>query len=87
MASARGREQRLAGAMLDFAEAVVLRPHVGEVFDAAVTNIDKRGAAIQLEDPAVLARMPADGVQLGAEIDARLVEADPAERRMRFELA
>jgi exoribonuclease R len=87
MRSARGREQRVARAMLDFAEAVVLRPHVGRVFTAAVTNIDKRGAAIQLDDPAVLARMPADGLHLGAEIDARLIEAVPAERRVRFELA
>jgi exoribonuclease R len=87
MRSTRGREQQVARAMLDFAEAVVLRPHVGRVFAAAVTNIDKRGAAIQLEDPAVLARMPADGLQLGTEIDARLVAAIPAERRVRFELA
>jgi exoribonuclease R len=87
MRSARGREQRVARAMLDFAEAVVLAPHVGRVFAAAVTNIDKRGAAIQLDDPAVLARMPADGLELGADIDARLVEAIPAERRVRFELA
>ena len=87
MQSTRGRERQLGHAMLDFVEAVVLRPHVGRVFAAAVTNIDKRGAAIQLEDPAVLARMPADGLRLGADIDARLVDADPDDRRVRFERA
>ena len=73
--------------MLDFAEAVVLRPYVGRVFGAAVTNIDARGAAIQLAEPAVLARMKADGVELGVEIRARLVEAVPEERRVSFEPA
>jgi exoribonuclease R len=87
MQSTRGRERQVGHAMLDFVEAVVLRHHVGRVFDAAVTNIDKRGAAIQLAEPAVLARMPADGLTLGAEVDARLVEATPSERRVRFERA
>jgi exoribonuclease R len=87
MRSTRGRETQLAHAMLDFTEAVVLRPHVGEVFDAAVTNIDKRGAAIQLVEPAVLARMPAGGVRLGEDIETRLTAAVPDERRVSFELA
>lgn len=85
MASARQRERALSNACLDFMEAVVLDHREGEVFPATVTNIDDRGAVIQVCEPAVLARMDAGGRTLGEELDVRLVEADPAARAVRFE--
>lgn len=87
MQRTRGLENQLGHAMLDFAEAMVLRSRIGEVFEAAITNIDKRGAVIQLDDPAVLARMPAGGAELGADVEVRLVEADPELRRLVFKRA
>jgi exoribonuclease R len=84
MAAARGRERQLGHAMLDFAEAMALRHRVGDVFEATVTNVDKRGAVIQIEEPAVLARMSGDGVSLGDDVDVRLTEADPDHRVVRF---
>ena len=85
MQRTRDHERHVGHAMLDFAEAMVLRHRVGEVFDATVTNIDKRGAVIQLDDPAVLARMPAGRLTLGEDARVRLVESDPDARRLRFE--
>ena len=41
-------------AVIDLAEAVLLAGRVGEVFDAVVVDEDRRGAVVQLVDPAVL---------------------------------
>ncbi len=37
-----------------------------------------------IAEPPVRARCDGDGLALGAVVDARLVEADPAQRRVRF---
>ena len=72
---------------LELAEAVVLSGQVGEIFDGTVTDIDQRGARIQLKDPAVITRVPVNGLEIGASIRLRLEEADPARRLTRFSLA
>ena len=44
----------------------MLAGRVGETFAGTVTDIDKkRGARIQLADPAVITRVPADGLEIG----------------------
>jgi hypothetical protein len=52
-----------------------------------VTDIDERGARIQIADPAVITRIGVDGLELGETVRLRLEEADPARRIARFELA
>jgi hypothetical protein len=42
---------------------------------------------VQLHDPVVRARIDGEGLPLGAAVRVRLVEASPAERSVRFELA
>jgi exoribonuclease R len=83
MAGADRREHELDRAVLDYVEAVVLAPRVGETFDAVVTETDEKGGMVQLCEPAV--RAPLRGAApLGEEIRVRLTEADPATRRVRF---
>jgi exoribonuclease R len=86
MDHASQRDNTLHRAIIDYVEAMVLRSRVGDTFDVTVTNIDHRGAVVQLSDPAVLARLPADGLRLGEEVTVRLVAADPATRRLEFAL-
>ena len=84
MVRCRQREQGLSTALVDYMETMVLRSSVGSSFPVAVTDIDKRGAVIQLRDPAVLARMPADGRRLGEELTVRLSSVDPVARQVVF---
>jgi exoribonuclease R len=86
MAGADRREHELDRAVLDYVEAVVLAPRVGETFDAVVTETDDKGGMVQLADPAVRARLSGDA-PLGERVRVRLTEADPATRRVRFALA
>jgi len=88
MGSARSRDRNLERAIVDFVEAVVLRPFVGQTFHAVVTDVDRerdRGR-IQLREPAVVARASAAGLELGAEVAVRLTASDPVDGRVRFEL-
>lgn len=89
MGSARSRDRNLERALVDYVEAVVLAPRVGESFTAVVTDVDvKRDRGrIQLRDPAVVARLPAAGLELGAEVTVVLRASDPDERRLDFGLA
>jgi exoribonuclease R len=91
MGSARSRDRNLERAMVDFMEATVLTPRVGETFTAVVTDVDgERGQLrIQLREPAVVAKVTAGGgagnaTELGDEIAVRLVATDPGERRVDF---
>ncbi len=84
MAGATRRAQALEKAVVDLAEAVVLAPRWGEVFDAVVVESgDKRGV-VQLKDPAVRASCDAPGLPLGQTIRARLVAVDMAARKVTF---
>lgn len=89
MGAAKSRDRNLERALVDYVEAVVLAPRVGESFTAVVTDIDfKRDRGrIQLRDPAVVARLPADGLELGAEVTVVLQGSDPNEGRVEFSLA
>jgi exoribonuclease R len=76
------RARALDRAALDLAEALVLEPCVGRVFEAVVVDHE----VVQLTAPAV--RAPCDGAtELGIAVRARLLVADPATRKVRFELA
>jgi exoribonuclease R len=79
------RANRVDRAAIDLAEAVVLHGREGEVFEAVVTDEDDRGARIQVRDPAIVARVVARRVNPGDDIQVKLVNADPASRRVDFE--
>ena len=90
-ASARRANQYERG-VLDLVEAVVLEDHVGREFRAMVVQVSEKDPAVgevMVVDPAVEARVrSADGspLPLGTDVTVRLVEADPAERKVLFEL-
>jgi exoribonuclease R len=64
---------------IDLAEAVLLHNRVGEVFDAAALD----ESSIALDDPPVRARCTGD-LRPGKRLRARLVEADPVKRHVKF---
>ena len=72
-------------ACTDAVEAAALQHRVGETFRAAVVDITKNGGLVQISDPAILA--PVDGASsAGAEAMVELVEADVAQRKVRFQV-
>lgn len=88
MNRAESKAGQVDSAVLELAEAVVLTDRVGETFDGTVTDIDrKRGARIQVCDPAIITRVPPEGLQIGAPVRLILDEADPARRLTRFSVA
>lgn len=85
MNKADAKAGQVNSAVLELAEAVVLACRVGEQFAGIVTDVDKkRGARIQLADPAVITRVPVDGLAIGVPVRLRLDEANPALRLARF---
>ena len=84
MARADSRAGQIDRAVIAMAEAVMLAGREGERFDAVVTAIDERGAAIQLCALPVTARIDAAGLTPGDSVALKLTEADPVERRIGF---
>jgi exoribonuclease R len=85
MASVRRLRSTAERAVLDLVEAVLLRDRVGEVFDAVVVEADGSAGQILLRDPPVRAPCSGSGLAAGDPVRARLVEADPIRRAVRFE--
>ena len=68
---------------------MLLRDRVGERFAATVVELAHRGrpgGTVTISSPPVRAHCDGDGLALGAVVEVRLVEADPAARRVRFEV-
>ena len=57
----------------------------GSRFVAVVTDLDERGARIQLADPAVVARVDPKGAVPGDQIEVELLTVDVPQRRIAFE--
>jgi exoribonuclease R len=87
MARADALSGRIDRAVIDLAEAAVLNGHVGETFDAVVTDLDERGARIQLSSLPVVTRVDAQGTMPGDAIKVRLASVDLAHRAAKFEPA
>ena len=85
MARADALGGRIERAAVDLAEAVMLSGSVGQGFEAVVTELDERGARIQLCDRPVVARVAASGVAAGDRLKVRLVSADPGSGTIAFE--
>ncbi len=86
MGRSRSRESALERAIVDYTEAMLLKNHLGEEFQAYVINIDdgREKAKIQLVDPAVVATIDSKGLELGSEISVRLDHVDPDARTIDF---
>ena len=87
MSQAEARAAQVERAVVDLAEAVMLRGREGTSYPAVVTDVDERGIRFQLRDLPVAARMPGNGVVPGDAIEVSLVAADPARREIRFQPA
>jgi len=74
---------------LNLVEAAVLSGREGGTFTGVVVEVDRDDphGDIQLRDPAVHARIEDADLELGEEIEVKLVEASVADRRVRFERA
>lgn len=77
MAKAAAKAGQVDRAVVDLAETVMLRGREGETFRAVVTDIDERGARMQLCELPVVARITAHSVEIGDELVVRLESADP----------
>ena len=85
MDKADAREGAVERAVIGLAETALLHGHEGETFAAVVTDLDERGARIQLCNRPVVSRVDAHRVASGDDLRVRLVEADPVKRILRFE--
>jgi VacB/RNase II family 3'-5' exoribonuclease len=85
MAKAEEKAGQIERAALDLAEAVVLEGREGSLFAAVVTDIDERGARIQLSDPAVIARVDGKGAVAGDTITVQLTSVDVGRRQVTFQ--
>ncbi|HSX68703.1 RNB domain-containing ribonuclease [Nocardioides sp.] len=74
--------------VVDLVEAGVLAPHVGESFTAVVVDVSPKEPTkgrVTVESHAIEADATGTGtLPLGEEITVKLVEADPAKRRVTF---
>jgi VacB/RNase II family 3'-5' exoribonuclease len=74
-------------AVIDLAEAVMLRERVGALFGAVVTDVDERGVRLQLCEVPVVARLAANGMEPGDRLKVRLAAVDTERGTLRFERA
>jgi VacB/RNase II family 3'-5' exoribonuclease len=72
-------------AVVDMTEAWLLRDRVGQTFAATVIDADEHAGTVVIDEPAVRARCTGEDLEVGAHIDARLVEADVTKHEVRFE--
>jgi exoribonuclease R len=92
MSESSRRANRYERAILDLMEATVLHDRVGEMFEGIVVDLNDRDpheGEVVIAEPAIEAPLTSRGdrpLPLGAEVTVRLTQADPSERRIRFEL-
>jgi len=84
MARAEALDGQIQRAIVDLAEALLLEGSEGETFPAIVTDLDERGARIQLRDLPVVARVVAHDVAPGDAITVKLTAIDPTRRSIGF---
>jgi exoribonuclease R len=85
MAKADALAGRVERAVVDLAETVLLREQVGDIFPAVVTDLDERGARMQLTDLPVVARVDAKNVTPGDTMRVRLASVDPVQWALHFD--
>ena len=71
-------------AVVDLAETAMLSGREGDSFPAVITDVDERGARIQLCEFPVVARIDEPGAEPGQQLDVRLDAVDVQQRQLRF---
>lgn len=85
---ASGRRARaVVRESLDYLEAEMLRGREGVAFRGVVIEQRKDDGIVQLADPAIIARCRGRDLPVGEWIDAWLAVADPASRRVVFDVS
>ena len=88
MADASRRAAGVERAVVDLAEALVLRGREGEQFRGAVVDLDRvrdhQRATVLVREPAMIVTIDGSGVALGEEIELRLSAVDPLARRVQL---
>ena len=87
MADGSRRAGTVERACVDIVEAALLKDRVGEVFDGYVVEVEERQPTVgkvQLESPAVIARIEGEQLPLGERLRVRLTQADPGAATVRF---
>lgn len=85
MARAGETESHIERAVIDLAETVLMSGQKQRTFPAVVTDVDDRGARIQLCDLPVVSRVAAHSVQPGDDIRVRVDAVDIPGRTVNFE--
>jgi exoribonuclease R len=85
MAKAEAKSDQIDRQVLNLAEAVMLEGQEGTRFSAVVTDIDERGARVQLSDPPAIARVEAEGAMPGDSISVELISVDILHRQVKFQ--
>ncbi|OPG12079.1 RNB domain-containing ribonuclease [Microbispora sp. GKU 823] len=89
MAMGGRRAGAVERACVDLVEAAVLRPRIGDVFEAVVIDVSdgKPGGQVQVTEPRRHRPLRGDHLPLGERIPVRLTHADPTTREVRFTTA
>ncbi|MGI8407608.1 MAG: RNB domain-containing ribonuclease, partial [Actinomycetota bacterium] len=78
MRSSHKKGRELERRAVDLMEAALLEHRVGETFKAIVLESGAKSGTVQICEPAILATCQSPNLPLGAAIDVKLKEADPA---------
>ena len=84
MERADATSSQIERAVVDLAEASLLADQVGNSFQAVVTDVDDRGARIQLRDIPVVTRVAAHSVAPGDELTVKLADVQVDRRTANF---
>jgi len=93
MAAATKQSHSFERRSANVVEASVLQDRIGEVFDGVVVDLQHRpGKAnmrgeVMISNPAILARIDGEKLELGEHVKARLTVADVANAKVQFENA
>ncbi len=85
MDAAEARTSKIDREVVDLVEAVSMMGRIGQNFTAVVIDIDQRGGVkVQIDDPAIIARVEVRGKEPGDVLSLRLERADPDQRQVWF---
>jgi exoribonuclease R len=84
MAASDRRTHEVERAVVDAAEAWLLRGREGQAFDAVVVDAEDGKGTVVLDDLAVRGRCTGAGLRPGTRVSVRLEESDVAARTIRF---
>ncbi len=85
MAHADDKAGQIERAVVDLAETALLSGQVQHTFAAVVTDVDERGARIQLCDVPVVSRIDVRNVEPGDDVRVRVVSTDIPARTAKLE--